>query len=364
MKTAKWSLMLGACLGSAVVLAGPPTNFGGFGYQINNGFTTITDSAGTANVTDICSQAGFTCNNAPITGNGFLQLEISDSNGNRYFQTIIADPSQGGFVSETFIAPDSQGNTGAAIQQRLGDPGGTSGLATTDTLLTGSFLQPGDTSLELRQTLWNENSAYSASDFQADFWLTMTVDAAGDNIRDLSQSQRLGDAAGVSGSGFSDSFAFDQQVNTSQGDLIVGSRIDIDSSLDINERGNLSDSTFSYSNRRGTFTSLENITYGNTSGGLSMNDGIDFDWAGGDTIAQTLISQTIIHGNMSSPMALTAAAQFSGDRPGGAFTISSIGAVLKHTNGAPMITHRVDSNSTSDPTLLFTFDAGVIDPFI
>ncbi len=355
--------MLGVWLGSATVLAGPPANFGGFGYQTLDGFTTITDSAGTANVTDICSQAGFSCNNAPITGNGFLQLEISDSNGNRFFQTIIADPAQGGFVSETFIAPDSQGNTGAAIQQRLGDPSGTSGLATTDTLLIGTFLQAGDKPLELRQTLWNENSTYTASDFQADFWLTMSVDATGDSIRDLSQSQRLGDAAGVSGSGFSDSFAFDQQVNISQ-DLIVGSRIDIDSSLDINERGNLSDSTFSYSRRRGTFTSLANITYGNTSGGVSMNDGIDFDWAGGDTIAQTLISQTITHGNMASPMALTAAAQFSGDRPGGAFTIGSTGAVLKHINGAPMITHRVDSQSTSDPTLLFSFDAGVVDPFI
>ena len=363
MKTARCSFMLGVWLGSATVLAGPPANFGGFGYQTLDGFTTITDSAGTANVTDICSQAGFSCNNAPITGNGFLQLEITDSSGKSYFQTIIADPSQGGFVSETFTTTGNAGNGGAAIRQSIDSTASTSGMASMDTLLTGSFLGNGEKKADFSQSIWNQGSSYSSSDFQSDFRVAMGNNAQGDMIMDVSIAQRLGDAAGVSGSGFSDSFAFDQQVNISQ-DLIVGSRIDIDSSLDINERGNLSDSTFSYSRRRGTFTSLANITYGNTSGGVSMNDGIDFDWAGGDTIAQTLISQTITHGNMASPMALTAAAQFSGDRPGGAFTIGSTGAVLKHINGAPMITHRVDSQSTSDPTLLFSFDAGVVDPFI
>ncbi len=339
----------------AITLAAPPTNFGGFGYQTSAGVTTITDSTGTANVTDICSQAGFSCNNAPITGNGFLQLEITDSSGKSYFQTIIADPSQGGFVSETFTTTGNAGNGGAAIRQSIDSTASTSGMASMDTLLTGSFLGNGEKKADFSQSIWNQGSSYSSSDFQSDFRVAMGNNAQGDMIMDVSIAQRLGDAAGVSGSGFSDSFAFDQQSNETSGTLI-GSRLNLDSGIALNSATSTNDATFGYSARRGSFTALDNTSYGNTSGGLAMNDGTHFGWAGGDNIARVLIGQKLTGvGNFAS-------VRFEGDKAGGAFTNSS-GIVIKDGSGNPVTTRSLADLATSDATTLFSFDAGTLAPF-
>ncbi len=382
-------IITGFWMAGPAALAAPPVNFGGFNYQVNGNLVTITDTAGTPNTTDICSQPGFTCNNQPISGNGFLQLEVTDTSGQTYFQTIIADPVNGGFINETFVAVNNgQGGSGLASSQTIGDLAGTGGMSSTDVILSGRFLEPGDKKIDISQTIWNEGSGYSASDFQMDFRLTNGLDANGDTIVDVSIATRLGDAAGVTGTGFGDSFAFDQQVNETAGGTVIGSRLDIDSTLTDNSASQVN-SDFSYSVRQGTFTALDGTTYGNTAGGLRLSDGgqsvnlwsgsepvstvllnngINFDWAGGDTIVQVLIGQSFYMAGgmgMGNPVTETSAyVRFNGYNPAGSFT-NDAGTVLSIGANSPATSFSISSQRVSDdPTIFFAFDAGVSDPFI
>jgi hypothetical protein len=82
MRTAnKLLLTMGSAMliSSGVVMADPPTSYGQ--YTVLNG-----------GITPNPCPSGFTCG-APTTGKGFFQRQLTDSSGNKYFQTIITPTS-------------------------------------------------------------------------------------------------------------------------------------------------------------------------------------------------------------------------------------------------------------------------------
>ena len=96
---------------SAAFAAGPPINYGQYqadssgnitlGTRVSTGPTTGTLSTGVGND---CPVPGGTCG-VPITGNGFMQRQITTSSGDIYFQTIILekntqiDPGTDGYAN-------------------------------------------------------------------------------------------------------------------------------------------------------------------------------------------------------------------------------------------------------------------------
>ena len=115
-------------ISSSVAMAAAPTSFGQ--YTATNGVITPT---GTNNC-----PSGFTCG-AAITGDGFLQRQITDGT-NTYFQTIIldkqsdiptntgtglADLSSATFADESFV--QQGGGTGIADSNHVFSPSATSG---------------------------------------------------------------------------------------------------------------------------------------------------------------------------------------------------------------------------------------------
>ncbi len=331
------TLGLASAMAAPAAFAAPPVTFGGYTYNSATGEIT----------SDLCAAgSGYTCSSQPIADNGFLQVQATDSAGNTYFQTIIVDPEMGGFTSEAFTT--TGGNNGVAAQQTIGNnTSGTTGMSSVDTILTGNFFDPAtEKKVDIQQSIWDQGSTYAASEFQADFAVAMGM-SGGNMIMDVSIDQRLGDAAGATNSGFSDTFAFDSQMNETTG-VMVGKRIDIDTGVQLNDTGTTNDQTFAFSSRMGTFTDLDGTSYGNSSGDVTVDNGDILQWAAGDNIAQVLIGSTV-----------TGAGDFAFVRLDG--NISTDGG-LTYAAG----TTELADLSTNAPNSLLDFNAptaGSVDPF-
>jgi hypothetical protein len=132
-------------------------------------------------ITSACP-ANFTCTTA-VTGDGFFQRQITDTDGNDFFQTIITDSgvtgSPGGlsFSDESFVQTGNVG--GLADKSSINDTTTTGTLTEVfdaqTTLLTGWASTNGtDDEVMIYQGISAVDTAASAEDFRTDFWLDQT----------------------------------------------------------------------------------------------------------------------------------------------------------------------------------------------
>jgi len=335
------TLGLASAMAAPAAFAGAPVAFGGY-----------TNSGG-AITSNLCAAgSGFTCSSQPISDTNFLQVQVTrDSDGATFFQTIIDEPdaAMGDFTSESFTTTGSS-NGGVAARQTIADLASTTGMASVDTILTGSFRDAGEKKTDIIQNVWNSGGTYAASDFQADFGVAMGM-SGGQMIMDVSIDQRLGDAAGGTNTGFSDTFGFDSQMNETTG-AMVGKRIDIDTGVALNgdPATNTNDQTFAFSSRMGNFTDMSGNSWGVTvdnsvTGLKDMGSAVTVDWVAADavagtpadSVAQVLIGQTV-----------TGAGQFAFARMNDLTDVDGTGP--DGTEGG-----EISSLTTSDATTLFSF---------
>ncbi len=302
-------------MASPSVFAGPPSDTLGFGYTGAGGTLTTADS------TYCAPSSGFTCSGQPISGDGFLQVQLTDGAGNTYFQTIIDDPGSD-FTSVSFVTTGAA-DGGIAAEQTLGNLTATgtaqTGLYDKTNIYTGSFRDTADTTeadITIDQRVFNQGEAYADSLFTADFTFTKNLGNGGENTITLAQvileeyaDAHTGTHAYADGSTvyeFADKFTLTQNQDTATGDILAET-IDIDSGVRLNDvvhdAGNnllvtsggvkvdanntptSADALFIYNKRRGdAIAAASSATFDN---------GQTVDWVAGDTAAQTLLTQTV-----------------------------------------------------------------------
>ncbi len=335
------TLGLASAMAAPAAFAGAPVAFGGY-----------TNSGGTITSNLCAAGSGFTCSSQPISDTNFLQVQATrDSDGKTFFQTIIDEPNamMGDFSSESFTTTGSS-NGGVASKQTIGTTTDTTGMASVGTILTGGFRATNEKKTDITQNVWNSGGTYAASDFQADFSVAMGM-SGGQMIMDVSIDQRLGEAAGTggAGSGFSDTFGFDSQMNETSGSM-VGKRIDIDTGVQLNDTGTTNDQTFAFSSRMGNFTDLSGNSWGvtvdNSVTGLEdMGAAVTVDWVAADSVAGTpadTVAQVLIGQDV------TGAGQFAFARMNDLTDVDGTGP--DGTEGG-----EISSLTTNDATTLFSF---------
>jgi len=345
-------------MASPAAFAAPPSSSLGFGYTPPPG----SDPMSTAD-SAYCSDANYTCSSQPITDTGFLQVQITDSAGNTYFQTIIDDPNSS-FQTVSFVTTGSS-NGGVAAQQSLNE----GGLSDTTTIYTGSFR---DTTSATESDVAIDQSVTSTAtglQFTADFAFTKNLGNSGNNVISLDQvvleefndnnhGTHTYDGTSDTVYEFADRFALTQTQDGSGN--ILGETIDIDSGVRLNDVVHVTGSTttvssggvavdasntptsadalFVFNKRRGSEVAAANV-------GTATLGGTTVDWVLGDSISQTLIEQRV-----------TAA---------GDFAFANITDLLDTSatdNDAPESGSNF-SLSTNDASTLFTITAPT-DPFL
>lgn len=153
---------------SGAAVAAPP---GGLTYDqwgVSGG--TITPTTGTS-ANGFCP-TGFACG-AAVTGDGFFQRQLTDSAGNRYFQTMITNTGATGtptgttpldFADENYVkiaTPGAAVATGLADKQSLND---VPGQFKTAALINVGWAQlPGEVNVQISQTVAESASGFSNS---------------------------------------------------------------------------------------------------------------------------------------------------------------------------------------------------------
>jgi len=265
-------------------------------------FTTLNGSVDT-----YTCPTGFTCGTNPIVDDGFMQVTLTDdANGQTYFQTIVLGGSTEGpdetFSTESFVKVNADGGTndGIAVDQIVDDlRGGNPGtLESTNVILTGSFLEAGESTVVLTQDV---TDAFSGVPADAGFTTGFTFDAVvadldggiggvNDRIATVGLTQTLQeytDAAQTNLS-FDDRFGFASitEDRTDAGgttiSTVTAKAVDIQTKVNLGT--GIDDQVFDYDFRSGDYV---------TTAGNGVVGGNTVDWVAGDSIDRVLITQTV-----------------------------------------------------------------------
>lgn len=186
MSKAKLSLLLGGTLASGIAMAAPP-QFGEWSADKTGGVTDIEACAGRTNI--------ISCQ-VLVEDNGFIQVQVKDTDGFSYIQSIIADGLTDGtvgagaadtpFWDENYIRINFQAQLSTLPSFTAGDPGFMGKQAILDSHITS-----GNTWFEATTTIatgWGLDLLYPgaqaqgatvAVDLTTDFWTTDgTIDPA------------------------------------------------------------------------------------------------------------------------------------------------------------------------------------------